>query len=236
MRIPELGDKLASRHGQKGVIGMIMPSEDMPFTKEGLVPDIIINPHAIPSRMTIGHLLECVLANHDVKAGISQLYMPFDSITDSLSRASKDNYANSVMYNGITGEQIDCAIFIGPTYYFRLKHMVADKVNSRTEGQMVSLTHQPTKGRGAGGGLRIGEMETNVLISHGIAAFGKESMMERSDKYEIVVDDEGRMFPYNKKKRMLGDTQSHHISLPYSFKLLVQELNTMSIDAQLITE
>ena len=236
MRIPELGDKLASRHGQKGVIGMIMPSEDMPFTKEGLVPDIIINPNAIPSRMTIGHLLECVLANQDVKAGMSQLYMPFDSITEALGRTSQDNYANSVMYNGITGEQIDCAIFIGPTYYFRLKHMVADKVNSRTEGRMVSLTHQPTKGRGAGGGLRIGEMETNVLISHGIAAFAKESMMERSDKYEIVVDDEGRMFPYNKKKRMLGDTQSHHISLPYSFKLLVQELNTMSVDARLVTE
>lgn len=229
-----------SRHGQKGVIGAILAPEDMPFTKDGLVPDIIVNPHAFPTRMTIGHLIECVLAKagscdgfySDGTAFIDQDYAETSAVLD---KYGLERNGDDLMYNGASGEQMSCEIFIGPTYYFRLKHMVSDKINSRHSGQVVSMTQQPTKGRGNGGGLRIGEMETNVLISYGIGSFTKESLMERSDKYEINVSKKtGLICPINKKKKIMKEPYST-VKVPYASKQLILELETMSIGTRVIT-
>jgi len=173
---PEFGDKHASRHGQKGVLGMIIPEENMPYTKDGIKPDIIINPHAIPSRMTIGHLVECIFAKMcclDGLLGDATVFIPIDNeiIHKKLEDNGYEKYGNEILYNGFTGRQIDTEIFIGPTYYFRLKHMVAEKINSRGIGAMTQLTRQPTEGRRKGGGLRIGEMERDTVLSHGISMF-----------------------------------------------------------------
>jgi len=234
VREPELGDKMASRHGQKGVIGSMMPASMLPFTKDGLVPDIIVNPHAFPSRMTIAHLLECIMAKAGVSAGFYANGTTFenqdvDSFSSILAGMGLNGRGDEIMYNGITGEQMKCEIFIGPTYYFRLKHMVADKINYRDNGQMVGMTQQPTKGRGNGGGLRIGEMETNVLLSHGISSFTKESMMERSDKYTADVDKDGFIGPVSNHVKHIGDLGDKKIEIPFAFKLMSQELAGMSV-------
>jgi DNA-directed RNA polymerase II subunit RPB2 len=235
VKVPEFGDKMASRHGQKGVVGLILSPEDMPFTKEGLVPDIIINPHAFPSRMTIGHLMESLIAKYFVISGRERSFTPFDDfdmsqITKGLAERGYASQGDEVMYNGYTGAQMSCEIFIGPTYYYRLKHMVSDKINYRTsDGKVMGLTKQPPKGRSNGGGLRIGEMETNVLISYGFGSFIKESMMERSDKTKLHVNDRGIITPYNKKNRIEFENIKT-VELPYAFKLLVQELGAASIN------
>ncbi len=223
-REPELGDKMASRHGQKGVIGAMLPAHQMPFTREGLVPDIIVNPHAFPSRMTIGHLIECIMAKAAALDGFYADGTAFENqdpgamAGDVLEAHGYNRHGDEIMYNGITGEQMPCDIFIGPTYYLRLKHMVADKINYRARGKMVGLTHQPPKGRGNDGGLRIGEMETNAIIAHGIGGFAKESMMERSDGFQVGVQD------------LVGAPSQKKINIPYSMKLLSQELMGLSID------
>lgn len=206
-----------SRHGQKGVIGSMIPSTMMPFTKDGLVPDIIINPHAIPTRMTIGHMIECIMAKAGAVAGFYADGTSFENqdvdktACATLEKHGYERHGDELMYNGVTGEQMDCKIFIGPTYYFRLKHMVADKINFRSTGPVVGMTQQPTKGRSGNGGLRIGEMETNVLIAHGISSFAKESMMERSDGCLVKAD------------------ETHHVNIPYAFKVFAQEMMTMSV-------
>lgn len=224
-----------SRHGQKGVIGAVLPSEMMPFTKDGLVPDIIVNPHAFPTRMTIGHLIECILA----KAGAASGFYPdgtsfenqdYLSMSESLEAKGFNKSGDELMYNGVTGEQMNCEIFIGPTYYYRLKHMVSDKINSRHSGAKVSMTQQPTKGRNNGGGLRIGEMETNVLISYGFSAFTKESMMERSDSYNVAISKQsGLIIPTNEKKKIMPIEGVSRVAIPFACKQLVHELETMSI-------
>jgi DNA-directed RNA polymerase II subunit RPB2 len=238
IRFPELGDKLSSRHGQKGVVGLILSQEEMPFTADGLVPDIIVNPHAFPSRMTIGHLLECILAKGGTRAGYCVDGTAFERqdvnpVMDLLESKYKMNrHGDEIMYNGITGEQMQCEVFIGPTYYYRLKHMVADKINYRLQGKVVGLTQQPTKGRGNNGGLRIGEMESNVIVSHGMSAFLKESMMERSDKTSVYVGDQGQLIAYNERRRRVVDDGVKNykkVYMPHSFKLLTQELITMNI-------
>ena len=167
---------------------MIIPEENMPFTKDGVRPDIIINPHAIPSRMTIGRLVECIFAKMcclDGVLGDATVFIPIDNskIYKRLESNGFNKHGNEILYNGFTGRQIETEIFIGPTYYFRLKHMVAEKLNARGIGKLAGLTRQPTEGRRRGGGLRIGEMERDTVLSHGISLFLKESMMERSDKY-----------------------------------------------------
>ena len=243
-RYPELGDKLASRHGQKGVIGMIMPQDMMPFTKDGLVPDIIINPHAFPTRMTIAHLIECVLSKVGVYEGFTcdgTAFEPYDfeSLYDLLEKKhGLDRHGDEIMYNGITGEQMETKVFIGPTYYFRLKHMVADKINYRLDGKVVNMTKQPTKGRGNNGGLRIGEMETNAIVSHGLSSFEKESMMERSDKHKVYVSkNTGYIVPVNDRKGIRpSDEGVTTVQMPYAFKLFIQELQTMSIHPRLIMD
>merc|ERR1711871_1276996 len=194
-----MGDKFCSRHGQKGVIGMILPRKDMPFTKDGIVPDMIINPHAIPSRMTIGQFVECVMGKAGSMLGIRSDSTGFTNIDKNkmcgvLEKCGFEKYSNEVLYNGINGKQLNVSIFIGPTFYLRLTHQVSKKMYSRSTGPNTMLTRQPLGGRSAGGGLRIGEMERDALLSHGASLFLKESMMERSDKYEIYVSDKSGLF------------------------------------------
>ena len=243
-RMPELGDKMASVHGQKGTVGMILPSCDMPYTKEGIVPDLIVNPHAFPSRMTIGHIIEtvfnklCCMGGHKLDGTV------FDShdvhkIGDMLQNDyGMHRYADEVMYNGRTGEQMRTDIFFGPTYYYRLKHMVKDKVNYRSTGAVTNTTRQPTKGRANGGGLRVGEMETNAIISHGIAAFAKESMIERSDAFALAIDNHsGLIAPYNVRDGIAqgdGVRDVDVVGVPYAYNTLCQELVGMAIAPRLL--
>lgn len=244
---PEFGDKHCSRHGQKGVIGMIIPEENMPYTKDGVRPDIIINPHAIPSRMTIGHLVECIFAKLcciDGVLGDASVFIPIEkeTIYSRLKEKNFNKYGNEILYNGYTGAQIDTEIFIGPTFYFRLKHMVAEKINSRGIGKVMGLTRQPTEGRRKGGGLRIGEMERDTVLSHGISNFIKESMMERSDKFSWCICKRcGTLVAFNIKEninlcRNCNNDDVAVIQTPYAFKLFIQELETMGIQPRLNTE
>ena len=248
MREPVLGDKLASMHGQKGVVGMILPQENMPFTKDGLVPDIIINPHAIPSRMTISHMIECVLSKLCCVTGSyidGTIFESHDlnSYHDILENNGFNRNADEILYNGFTGQQMNTEIFIGPTYYYRLKHMVQDKINYRLKGPITNVTRQPTQGRSNDGGLRIGEMETNAILSHGIAGFIKESLVERSDKYDLVIDDNMHdIAVYNKNKKTYNtarpdnNSQSfNRVEVPYAVKLLAQEVNSMGINMKFVT-
>jgi len=240
IKIPEFGDKHSSRHGQKGVIGMILPEENMPFTKDGIKPDLIVNPHAIPSRMTIGHLVECVYAKLcclEGYLGDGTIYIDIDhkAIYNKLEEHNFHKHGNEILYNGQTGKQMNTEIFIGPTYYFRLKHMVAEKINARGKGPMTQLTRQPTGGRRNEGGLRIGEMERDSLISHGIAGFIQESMMERSDKYRWQICKRCGIIPkYSKKINSCicpncENNESSIIETPYCMKLLSQELEAMNL-------
>ncbi len=242
IKIPELGDKHCSRHGQKGVIGMILPEEQMPFTKDGVRPDIIMNPHAIPTRMTIGHLVECIYAKLCCLEGVLgdgtvYINLDYEKIYNNLETNKFERFGNEILYNGQTGRQMNTEIFIGPTYYFRLKHMVAEKINARggVDGPIMQLTRQPTGGRRNAGGLRIGEMERDSIISHGIARFIKESMMERSDKYRWRICNTCGTIPvYNDKLKdsyckLCGNSQINTIETPYTFKLLQQEFEAMGV-------
>lgn len=177
VRVPQIGDKFSSRHGQKGTIGITYRQEDLPFTVEGIVPDIIINPHAIPSRMTIGQLIECLQGKFSAIEGGEGDATPFDdeltveSVSRRLHSCGYQERGNEVMYNGHTGRKLTAQIFIGPTYYQRLKHMVDDKIHSRAHGPLQILTRQPVEGRSRDGGLRFGEMERDCMIAHGAAQF-----------------------------------------------------------------
>jgi DNA-directed RNA polymerase II subunit RPB2 len=250
-REPVMGDKFASRHGQKGVIGMIIPQEDMPFNKDGLVPDIIVNPHAFPSRMTIGHLIESVLTKYACVSGNlldATVFETIDTNTyfEALAAKGFNKYGDDVLYNGFTGEQIATEIFFGPTFYYRLKHMVNDKMNFRggndpAKTPVTGTTRQPTHGRANKGGLRIGEMETNALISHGMGSFIKESMMERSDKYKFSLDVDAGTFaiPYKQSHYSQMDTENKHFTYlhtPYTFKLLTHEVQGMGIKTSLYVD
>lgn len=271
VRIPNLGDKMASRSGQKGTVGLVIPEADMPFTKDGIRPDIIINPHAIPSRMTIGQLIECIIGKgcaHYGGFGDCTAFVNKGSKVELMGRhlvkAGFHSSGNELLYNGMTGEQIESAIFIGPTYYMRLKHMVKDKINYRALGPRAALTRQPVGGRANDGGLRIGEMERDSLLGHGLNSMLTESMMERGDKYYVAIcNQSGLIAIYNPSKNLfmspmadgpikfvgLIDGKEMHIEnitkfgrsfsvvrVPYSFKLLVQELQAMNIQMRVITE
>lgn len=191
-KIPQIGDKFASRHGQKGTIGITYRQEDMPFTSEGVVPDLIINPHAIPSRMTIAHLIECQLSKVSSLRGFEGDATPFTEVTvDSVSRLLREHGYQSrgfeVMYNGHTGRKLVAQVFLGPTYYQRLRHMVDDKIHARARGPVQILTRQPVEGRARDGGLRFGEMERDCMISHGASAFLKERLFEVSDAFRVHI-------------------------------------------------
>ena len=241
-RIPELGDKMASSHGQKGVCGMILPQEDMPYNKNGLVPDIIVNPHAFPSRMTIAHLIESVLAKLCCLEGQYIDGTPFEDHNipeyyNLLKKYGYHQYGDEILYNGFTGDQIETQIFFGPTYYYRLKHMVKDKINYRSSGPVEMMTKQPTQGRSNGGGLRIGEMETNAILGHGITSFINETMTTRSDKYHTYIDSEtGEDIIYNEKEGYYNSLNAKKIEIPYCAKLMKQEVESLGVNMKFITK
>lgn len=193
-KVPQIGDKFASRHGQKGTIGITYRQDDMPFTREGVVPDLIINPHAIPSRMTIAHLIECQLSKVASLRGFEGDATPFTDVTvDSISRLLREHGYQSrgfeVMYNGHTGRKMVAQVFLGPTYYQRLRHMVDDKIHARARGPTQILTRQPVEGRARDGGLRFGEMERDCMIAHGASAFLKERLFDVSDPFRVHICD-----------------------------------------------
>ena len=231
-----------SRSAQKGTIGMVYRHQDMPFTKSGIVPDIIMNPHAIPSRMTMAQLMECIMGKASCHIGACGDSSPFtdcsvESIAKVLELSGMERYGNEIMYNGRTGEQIKTEIFIGPTYYQRLKHMVADKIHARgSNGPIVMLTRQPSEGRSKCGGLRLGEMERDCLIGHGISEFLKERMLDTADNFRVFickncgmtanVNPNKNIYKCNACKTSADIVQ---VRIPYAFKLLSQELYTMNI-------
>ena len=242
VRVPQIGDKFASRHGQKGTIGMTYRQEDLPFTMEGITPDIIVNPHAIPSRMTIGHLIECLSSKVAALRGLEGDATPFtdvtvDSISEDLHKLGYQKYGNETVFNGFTGRKIDMLIFFGPTYYQRLKHMVDDKIFSRARGPVQILTRQPTEGRARSGGLRFGEMERDCMISHGAAIFLKERLFDVSDKYRVHICEQCGLIAQadlqsQNYKCKLCQNVNYNISqvfIPYACKLLFQELMAMHI-------
>jgi len=237
---PETGDKFAARSGQKGTIGLILPAADMPFTKDGIVPDIIMNPHAIPSRMTINQLLECVLgktAVHLGNIGNSTAFEQSDveNITDTLENCGYEKYGNEILYNGFNGEQINTSIFIAPTYYQRLKLLVSDKIQSRSTGPKDYFTRQAASGRANKGGLRIGEMERDAILSHGAAGFLQETTMKRSDDYQTFFNNRNG-YIINKNLYESDTSNINTVALPYSMKLFLQELQGMSISSRLVLE
>eukprot|EP01105_Mastigella_eilhardi_P008945 TRINITY_DN2141_c2_g1_i2.p1 TRINITY_DN2141_c2_g1~~TRINITY_DN2141_c2_g1_i2.p1 ORF type:complete len:1262 (-),score=328.38 TRINITY_DN2141_c2_g1_i2:112-3750(-) len=241
VRIPQIGDKFSSRHGQKGTVGMTYRQEDMPFTVEGISPDIIVNPHAIPSRMTIGQLIECLQGKVAAVTGDEGDGTPFtdcsvEHISNALRQCGYEMRGREVLYNGHTGRKLEAQIFIGPTYYQRLKHMVDDKIHSRSRGPVQVLARQPLEGRSRNGGLRFGEMERDCQISHGAAAFLKERLFEVSDAYNVHVCDLcGLICTASLSKNTFSckscrnNTQISQVRMPYACKLLFQELMSMCI-------
>ena len=238
-----------SRHGQKGTMGMIINPEDMPQTASGIVPDIIINPHAIPSRMTIAQLMETLLSKIGCMTGCLGDGSPFNATTvEDLAAILRDTYGmepygNEIMYNGYTGRMMETSIFIGPCYYQRLRHCSADKLHSRASGPLVMLTRQPAEGRAREGGLRFGEMERDCVVAHGMAEFTKERLMECSDAFSCYTcKDCGLLAIANPEQSIWAcrgcsnTTHFSHINIPYATKLLLQELETMNIGSRLITQ
>ena len=247
VRRPVIGDKFSSRHGQKGTIGNIIPECDMPYTDNGLKPDIIINPHAIPSRMTIGQLKETLLGKVLLELGLFGDGTSFgehniSDICKELLKVGYESKGNELLYNGLTGEQIETSVFTGPAFYQRLKHMVNDKQHSRSIGPMVNLTRQPAEGRCRDGGLRFGEMERDCMVSHGASRFTKGRLYDASDKFEVYACKKcGMIASYNDKKnvhhcRTCGNrTDFSLVKIPYACKLLFQELMTMNIAPRIMT-
>jgi DNA-directed RNA polymerase II subunit RPB2 len=246
-RKPVIGDKVSSRMGQKGTIGNIIPECDMPYTRSGIRPDIIINPHAIPSRMTIGQLKETLLGKVLVQLGLfgdgtSFGNLDIKDISKELLKIGFEMYGNDLLYNGLTGEQIESSIFIGPVFYQRLKHMVNDKQHSRSIGPMVNFTHQPAEGRSRDGGLRFGEMERDAMVAHGASRFTRGRMYDSSDKYEVHVCRKcGLIAAYNEEmnihrcKTCENRVDFALVQMPYACKLLFQELTTMNVVPRIMT-
>ena len=269
-RIPAIGDKFCSRAGQKGTIGIILDEKDMPTTANGIRPDIIVNPHAMPSRMTIGHLVETITSK------TAAIYGGFGNCTAFMQKGPKHELfgkalvesgyhssGNEILYNGMTGEQLETEIYFGPTYYLRLKHMPKDKINYRATGPRTVLTRQTVQGRANNGGLRVGEMDRDCVIAHGLNYFLNESMMVRGDEfYMAICNKSGTIAIYNEKNNLFlspfvdgpvkfvtnvnNEINIKNVSkfgkdfsvvrVPYAFKLLMQELQAMNVQLRIITE
>ena len=248
LRVPSIGDKFASRHGQKGVIGMLIPQVDMPYTVKGVVPDVILNPHALPSRMTLGQIMEGIAGKYAALSGnivdATPFYKtPIEQLQNEILKYGYLPDATEVTYDGRSGQKIKSRIYFGVVYYQKLHHMVADKIHARARGPVQILTRQPTEGRAREGGLRFGEMERDCLIGFGTAMLLKDRLLDNSDRTTIYVCDQcGYIGWYDKNKNKYicpihGDKSNlFPVTVSYAFKLLIQELMSMIISPRLILE
>lgn len=241
LRIPEVGDKFASRAGQKGTTGAVYRQEDMPWTGGGMVPDIIMNPHALPSRMTINQLMESVLGKSCAIEGEFGDATPFTSssvniaeqLCDRLEMNKYERTGKEMLFNGMTGEPMGM-VFIGPVYYQRLKHLVSDKVHARAKGPNATLTRQPMEGRSREGGLRFGEMERDSMIAHGAARFLKERLFDESDPYNVMICQKcGNIATTRTECKICKNDKVTNVNIPYVSKLVIQELNAMLIKCKI---
>jgi DNA-directed RNA polymerase subunit B len=246
MRIPEIGDKFASRHGQKGVMGLLAKAEDLPYTAEGMSPDVLINPHAFPSRMTVGMMMESICGKaasfrgkrFDGSAFVGE---KMDEVKKVMDTHDFKYSGKEIMYDGRSGKAFPVDVFIGVVYYQKLHHMVADKIHARARGQVQMLTKQPTEGRARGGGLRFGEMERDCLIAYGASMILKDRLLDESDKSDIFVCERCGLVAYHDVKqrkyvcRVCGDkAKVSSVSVAYAFKLLLQEMQSLNVAPRLL--
>tara|TARA_B100000497_G_C7661464_1_gene398469 strand:+ start:14 stop:1114 length:1101 start_codon:yes stop_codon:yes gene_type:complete len=248
IREPIVGDKFCSRHGQKGVIGIAYRQEDMPFTESGMIPDMIMNPHAWPSRMTIGQFAEMITAKIAAMEGVqydgtAHEPVDFENMKDTLEKLGFSRSGKETMYCGLTGRKMETDIFVAPVYMHRLKHMVADKCHARALGPQQILTRQPVEGRARDGGLRLGTMEKDNLLSHGIVGMLKERLMDCSDATEFNICDICGQIATKMRSRNIyycqpcdNYTNITPVVIPYALKLLQQNLGGLHIKMNFRTE